>query len=157
LRKWSYLARNGKSSRIAFGVPTFVCRLHRVFLFRAYRLYGRDGRPILDVMLGHDEDAPVAGERILCRHPFHAHKRAAVTPAMVEKLHVLVFDQGQVTAGSMRTLKEAQAAVHKQLHTFRGDILRNNNPTPYKVSVSDAVFEFLHKLWQSETPVAEIY
>jgi len=123
---------------------------------KAYRLTGKDGRFILDVMVAHHEDAPVAGERILCRHPFISRKRAAVTPTKVEQLDVLVFDKGKIVPGGNRSFAEAKEAVTQQLKTVRPDILRYINPTPYKVSISDNLFNFLHELWQSETPVAEL-
>lgn len=123
---------------------------------KPFRLFGKDGHPLLDVMVGKDEDDPVPGERILCRHPFVARKRANVTPSRVEALHRLVFDNGKVVPGANRSLGQAKKAVEEQLETFRPDILRYINPTPYKVSVSPDLFTFLHELWQSETPVPEL-
>jgi nicotinate phosphoribosyltransferase len=122
---------------------------------KPFRLFGKDGCPLLDVMVGRDEDDPVAGERILCRHPFVARKRAAVTPSRVETLHTLVFDHGKVVPDANRSLGQAKQAVAQQLETFRPDILRYINPTPYKVSISPNLFTFLHELWQSETPIPE--
>ena len=55
------------------------------------------------------------------------------------------------------TLEETTAHVEEQLRHVRSDILRPINPTPYKVSVSQDLFTFLHELWQTESPVAEIY
>jgi nicotinate phosphoribosyltransferase len=123
---------------------------------KPFRLFGKDGSPLLDVMVGKDEADPVAGERLLCRHPFVERKRAAVTPSHVEPLHTLVFDQGVVVAGANRSLGEARRAVEEQLKSLRPDMLRYINPTPYKVSVSPNLFTFLHELWQTETPVAEL-
>jgi nicotinate phosphoribosyltransferase len=122
---------------------------------KPFRLFGKDGCPLLDVMVGRDEDDPVAGERILCRHPFVARKRAAVTPSRVEALHTLVFDHGKVVPDTNRSLVQAKTAVAEQLETFRPDILRYINPTPYKVSISPNLFTFLHELWQRETPIPE--
>jgi len=123
---------------------------------KAYRLSGKDGRFILDVMVAHHEKPPAPGERILCRHPFISRKRAAVTPTKVEQLDVLVFDHGKIVPGANRSFSEAKEAVVQQMKTVRADILRYKNPTPYKVSISDELFNFLHELWQSETPVAEL-
>ena len=123
----------------------------------AYRLYSRvRNEPILDILIPHGEDAPKPGERILCRHPFMEQKRAAATPSRVEALHSLVFDKGQVVPGANRTNAEARAAIQEQLQVIRPDILRYINPTPYKVSVSDSLFHYLHQMWQSETPVQEL-
>jgi nicotinate phosphoribosyltransferase len=123
---------------------------------KAYRLVGKDGRPILDLLLTEHEDAPVPGRRIMCRHPFVGRKRAAVTPTSVERLDYVVFEHGKFVQGSNRTLAEARDNVQRELNTIRPDILRYMNPTPYKVSVSEELFDLLHDLWQSETPVAEL-
>lgn len=123
---------------------------------RPYRLYGKDEGPILDVMVSEGEPQPEVGVRMLCRHPFVARKRAAVTPHRVEPLHVLVFDSGQIVPGANRTLVEAKRAVADELRLIRPDILRYINPTPYKVSLSSQLFDFLHDLWQSEIPVPEL-
>jgi nicotinate phosphoribosyltransferase len=125
---------------------------------KAYRLFSHTlDEPMLDIMLSHDEAPPKAGEKILCRHPFIEHKRAAATPSRVEPLHSLVFDLGRVVvADANRTNEEARTAIQDQLQRIRPDILRYINPTPYKVSVSDSLFHYLHKMWQSETPVEEL-
>ena len=123
---------------------------------KAYRLTGKDGRFILDVMVAHHESDPLPGTRILCRHPFIGRKRAAVTPTKVDQLDVLVFDKGKIVPGANRSFAEAKEAVAQQLKTVRPDILRYINPTPYKVSISDNLFNFLHELWLHETPVAEL-
>ena len=39
---------------------------------------------------------------------------------------------------------------------MRSDHLRYTNPTPYKVSVSESLYDFIHKLWLEEAPVGEI-
>ncbi|XP_020577765.1 nicotinate phosphoribosyltransferase 2-like isoform X3 [Phalaenopsis equestris] len=53
---------------------------------RCYRLYGREGYALLDLMTGENEEPPKKGERILCRHPFSESKRAYVVPHRVEEL-----------------------------------------------------------------------
>ena len=120
-----------------------------------YRLYGVHGKPLLDVLISQGENPPVAGERVLCRHPFIERKRAAVTSSKVVPLHHVVFANGKVTM-QPPTLDETKQYVADQLNLVRPDILRYINPTPYKVSVSNALFQFLHELWQTETPVAEL-
>lgn len=58
----------------------------------AYRLYGEDGWPLVDLMICHGEDRPEVGTRVLCRHPFDEKKRVAVVPRRIMNLHKLVFD-----------------------------------------------------------------
>ncbi|KAF2295266.1 hypothetical protein GH714_032372 [Hevea brasiliensis] len=51
-----------------------------------FRLYGKEGYPLVDIMTGENEPSPKVGERILCRHPFNESKRAYVVPQKVEEL-----------------------------------------------------------------------
>ncbi|MHB1131800.1 MAG: nicotinate phosphoribosyltransferase [Chloroflexota bacterium] len=121
----------------------------------AYRLFAADGSPVVDLMTQVGETAPLPGKRILCRHPFDETKRAYVTPSAVQPLHSLVWD-GQPVEGSTRPLPEIRQYVLDQLKVLRPDHLRVLNPTPYKVSVSERLYEFSHELWLAEAPVAEI-
>jgi nicotinate phosphoribosyltransferase len=123
---------------------------------KAYRLVGKDGRPILDVLLADHEPDPQPGQRIMCRHPFVSRKRAIVTPTVVERLECLVYDHGRVVPGANRTLQEARANVQHELASIRPDILQYTNPTPYKVSVSETLYDFFYNLWQAEIPLAEL-
>ena len=122
----------------------------------AFRLYGVNGWPLLDLLVRSDEAAPAIGQRVLCRHPFIERKRAAVTPSKIKPLHHVVYQDGKPVFDTP-SLQDTKAYVEKQLARVRSDILRPINPTPYKVSVSQDLFTFLHDLWQAESPVAEIY
>lgn len=121
-----------------------------------YRLYSKDGSPLVDLMQNGSEPPPRAGTRVLCRHPFMEAKRAYVVPARVEKLHKLRFDQGKLTA-PLETLEELKTRTKSQLTTLRQDHMRALNPTPYKVSVSDALYQHVHELWLDNAPVGELY
>lgn len=125
---------------------------------RAFRLYTKNGPAVVDVMLGEDEPPPEVGKRILCRHAFVASKRAYVQPARVEKLHHLVWDgaAGGVPAEVDVSLAAARERCRDSIRQMRSDHLRYSNPTPYKVSVSEQLFNFIHKLWLEEAPVGEI-
>ena len=122
-----------------------------------YRLMGADGVALLDIMVRAEEAPPQPGARLLCRHPYDSKKRAYVTPTSVVSLHHLYWDGaagGRVKA--MQTLEECRATVVAGLKMIREDTLREVNPTPYKVAVSDQLFSWLHELWNREVPIPEL-
>ena len=120
-----------------------------------YRLYGRDGFAILDLIQLPDEEPPRICEKVLCRHPFEESKRAFVTPHKVEELHSVVWDEGKVTC-PLPSLDAVRDHVNDNLKSLRSDHLRSLNPTPYKVSVSDKLYNFVHNLWLENAPIGEL-
>ncbi|MDQ7825054.1 MAG: nicotinate phosphoribosyltransferase [Candidatus Eremiobacteraeota bacterium] len=122
---------------------------------KAYRLIGSQEYPLLDIMMGDEEAPPGEGKQILCRHPFDETKRAYVVPQRVLPLHRLVWD-GRLSA-PFESLQQTRAHTLKQLATTREDHIRALNPTPYKVSVSDTLYRYIHKLWMDEAPIPVIH
>lgn len=121
----------------------------------AYRLYGRDGNALLDLIIMDSEAKPVPGQRILCRHPFVAEKRCYATPARVEPLLHLWWDGKPVLEAP--SLEKVRTHCIKSLSYLTGDIKRYLNPTPYKVSVSENLFNLLNQLKLDLTPVGELF
>jgi nicotinate phosphoribosyltransferase len=111
----------------------------------------------MDLMLRSGEEPPKAGERFLCRHPFAETKRVYVTPSLVEPLLNVVWDgpNGGLTK-ELPTIADGKALAKKQIASLREDHKRHHMPTPYKVSVSSALFDHLHELWEKEAPVLEL-
>ncbi|KAA3474195.1 nicotinate phosphoribosyltransferase 2-like isoform X1 [Gossypium australe] len=124
---------------------------------RCYRLYGREGYSLVDIMTGENEPCPKVGERILCRHPFNESKRAYVVPQRVEELLKCYWPgkSGKVRE-ELPALKDIRDHCIKQLEQMRPDHIRRLNPTPYKVSVSAKLYDFIHFLWLNEAPVGEL-
>ncbi|XP_076946534.1 nicotinate phosphoribosyltransferase 2-like [Bidens hawaiensis] len=124
---------------------------------RSFRLYGKEGYPLLDIMSGENEPPPEVGERILCRHPFNESKRAYVVPQRVEEL-MKCYWTGNTDKKSeeLPTLKENRERCVRQLERMRPDHMRKLNPTPYKVSVTAKLYDFIHFLWLNEAPVGEL-
>ncbi|KAK4018096.1 hypothetical protein OUZ56_000165 [Daphnia magna] len=120
-----------------------------------YRLYGSDGHALIDLMQKHGEPPPLAGNRVLCRHPFLESKRAYVNPARVEPLLHIYWQNGRCCQ-PLPSMEQLRHRVQHQLGTIRQDHKRNLNPTPYKVSVSDSLYSYLHKLWLQNAPIGEL-
>ncbi|KAB5547822.1 hypothetical protein DKX38_011228 [Salix brachista] len=124
---------------------------------RSYRLYGREGYPLVDIMTGGNEPSPKVGERILCRHPFNESKRAYVVPQKVEELLKCYWPgSSDEPREDLPPLKDIRDRCIKQLERMRPDHMRRLNPTPYKVSVSAKLYDFIHFLWLNEAPVGEL-
>lgn len=119
-----------------------------------FRLIGQDGIPLVDLLQMANEPPPVPGKQILVRHPFVENKRARVTPQQVVPLLVPVFVQGVGVRPD--SLLEARTRCQQQLSQIREDHVRPLNPTPYKISVSEALYVYMRNLWQDELPIKEL-
>ena len=120
----------------------------------AYRLLSEDGYGLLDLMIRVGDKPPEPATRVLCRHPFDQVKRVYVTPSKVVPLHHCVWDGRRVRPAV--TLKESRDYILNQLRNTREDHLRDVNPTPYKVSVSEELYNYIYRLWTEESPVTEL-
>ncbi|CAF4749116.1 unnamed protein product [Rotaria sp. Silwood1] len=120
-----------------------------------YRFYDSHGLALCDLMTTADEPEPIAGTRMLCRHPFFETKRAYVTPTTVQCMYRLYWADGQIQH-ALPTWQEVRSYAQQQIETLRKDHRRNLNPTPYKVSITDRLYKFLHKLWVQSVPIGEL-
>ncbi|XP_074557212.1 nicotinate phosphoribosyltransferase 2-like [Curcuma longa] len=124
---------------------------------RCFRLYGKEGYALVDIMTGEDETPPKVGQRLLCRHPFNESKRAYVVPQCVEELLKCYWSgSSNKPREELPSLKKVRDRCMQQLEKMRSDHMRRLNPTPYKVSVSAKLYDFIHFLWLSEAPVGEL-
>lgn len=117
----------------------------------AYRLVRADGKAFIDLMVAVGSPPPHAGEPVLCRHPFEETTRVYVVPGRVVPLHELVWD-GRL-AHPLPSREEVRTWVREQIQLLRHDHLRPINPTPYKVSVSEELYTYLHSLWMQQAPI----
>lgn len=121
-----------------------------------YRLYGRDDQPIMDLIQKVDEPPPEPGKRLLARHPFLESKRAHVTPSRVDPLLSLVWDGARGAVHPILPMDEIKRNCTEQIRKMREDHIRPLNPTPYKVSVSAELYDFMHRLWLNEAPIRDL-
>jgi len=133
---------------------------------KAYRLYGTSGGPVIDLMTEASKKEegssaqfidlkPKENERILCCDPFDSKKRAYITPNKVEKLLHLYLKEGRIVRKTP-LLEDIKKHVLEQVGNLRTDHLRALNPTPYKVSVTEAVYRDFHHLWEQALPIRDI-
>lgn len=121
-----------------------------------YRIFNTEGQPLVDLICRKGEEPPSPGKRVLCRHPFHENKRANVTPTTVQKLLTVVWDGPKGFSTVAKTPDQTRDFAIDQLASMRADMTRPHNPTPFKVSVSNNLYMFLHELWQNNMPVPEL-
>lgn len=121
----------------------------------AYRLYSADGHALIDLLQKVSEPPPAVGHKVLCRHPFQESKRAYVIPTHVESLYKIYWQNGKICQ-QLPTLEQVRERVQVSLKTLRNDHKRTLNPTPYKVSVSDNLYNFIHDLWLQNAPIGEL-
>lgn len=88
----------------------------------AYRLYLKNGEPVVDVMIQVGEAKPEIAQRILCLHPFISSKRAYVSASHVERLHHLVWDglNGGIPFNLDLSLSTARARCMSTIKTMVG-------------------------------------
>lgn len=121
----------------------------------AYRLYSADGHALIDLLQKVSEPAPEVGQKVLCRHPFQESKRAYVIPSQVKPLYKVYWTNGKIVQ-QLPTLEKVREKVQNSLRTLRNDHKRTLNPTPYKVAVSDDLYNFIHDLWLQNAPIGEL-
>ena len=126
---------------------------------RAYRLFGKDGKPLVDLLIDADKDEPpLAGIPVLCRNPFEELDRSMVTPSQVIPLYGLYYNGGESAEQEsvVESLQESKDFVLEQLTNAPSGLLDSHQPTPYPVTVSDNLYNFLHTMWQEQLPVKEL-
>jgi nicotinate phosphoribosyltransferase len=125
----------------------------------AYRIYSSEGEPLLDLLvrINDVDDVPVVGKRFLCRHPFEEKKRLYVTPSRIEELLECVWDgENGGLQVEIPKIMNTRKFVQEQIKVIRSDVKRNLNPAPYKVSVTQPLYEFIHNIWEREAPIVEL-
>lgn len=79
--------------------------------------------------------------------------QVCVPTQVVEMLNV-VWD-GKLLE-PIQSVAESREHAAKCMGYQREQVLRKDNPIPYKVSLSDTLSKEMHSLWMSEAPIAEL-
>ena len=115
-----------------------------------YRLYGEDGKMLVDLLTEINEKPPQAGKEIQIFHPYDFFKETKVIPSTVEPLFQTLFSNGEWQ--QERGLEEIRKRSLQQMKNLREDIRRQHYPTPYKVSLTKNLRQRLTELYQFESP-----
>ncbi|CAI5448143.1 unnamed protein product [Caenorhabditis angaria] len=73
----------------------------------------------------------------------------------VEQLHNVYWENGVLTQ-ELPKLDQIKKHVKESIKSLRQDHRRYLNPTPYKVSVSEQLYNFLHSLWLKNAPIGQL-
>merc|ERR1719491_79713 len=82
---------------------------------KAYRLYGDEGWPLVDLLVEGDEDAPKANSPVVCHDPYKKEQCLVMKPTRVDELHSVVWDKNNAVAIEIPSLIESKKAVAAEL------------------------------------------
>lgn len=122
---------------------------------KAYRLYGKDGWPIKDLLIEEKEEGPIPGVPVMCRNPYDKEKSEFVKATRIETLHDLVWDKGNGAAIEIPTLDASKKVCEAEKKSFHPSVTALQNPRAYEVSVSEKLFEELHRMWNASRKSAK--
>ncbi|KAL3100834.1 hypothetical protein niasHT_025746 [Heterodera trifolii] len=123
---------------------------------KAFRLYSKTGIPLVDLMMLDNEPDPTPHKEILCLHPFEPGKRAKVFPDRVEQLHHIYWNDANIVM-PLPSLSQIREHTRISLQTLREDHRRFLNPTPYKISLSQQLYDFFLQIWLQNAPIGQLW
>ena len=118
-----------------------------------YRLYGKEGHPLADIIQEDGEPEPKG--RVLCRHPNLELKRVYINPSSYKCLQKTWVKDGKVLE-PLPSIHDIKKFCANEIKTMRPDHVRLLNPTPYKVSISEPMYEMMHRMIIEHTPIREM-
>ena len=68
-----------------------------------------------------------------------------------------VSQNGVVKEHACKSIDDARRHCQEQISLMRSDIVRCLNPAPYKVAVSEQLYDYMHTLWLHESPVGDLF
>ncbi|KAJ3435878.1 nicotinate phosphoribosyltransferase [Anaeramoeba flamelloides] len=111
----------------------------------SYRLFGKDGKAITDVLTIYDEQPPQANKQYTCCDFFDRHKKISVIPSKVEPLLQKVWDHKLIH--KLPHVKEIKEFGDQQAKKFDPKLFQRTNPINYPVTLSSQLYEKMHQLW----------
>lgn len=102
-----------------------------------------------------EDSEPEPSGRVLIRHPNLELKRVYVQPSSIKKLQKVWVKNGKVVE-DLPTIHDIKKLCEDEISRMRIDHVRLLNPTPYKVSLSERMFEMMHSMILQHTPIREM-
>jgi nicotinate phosphoribosyltransferase len=109
-----------------------------------YRLYDKGNMAIADLICLHDEEIDTT-KPLTIFHPIETWKKMTLTDFKAKKLHLKIFDKGNLVYTSPAIQQIAEYAK-EDLATFWSEYKRIDNPHIYKVDLSDKLYNLKQKL-----------
>jgi nicotinate phosphoribosyltransferase len=123
---------------------------------RLFRLFGKDGIALCDLMMLPHENPPKTGEAIVCMNPYDEQKRACVTPSEVLDLLCTVFIGPKQQAIKELSVLEIKQIAKQQLAKISSEHTKLSHPAEYRVMVSTELFMFMHDMWRNKAAMVEM-
>ncbi|RDD39322.1 Nicotinate phosphoribosyltransferase [Trichoplax sp. H2] len=121
---------------------------------KVYRLFGENGSPLADLLQKYDESPPLVDQQVLCCHPFQESERKYIVPSRVEEMNCNYWIKGK-SCKEIPKLVDIRNYCQNQVNSLRRDHQLLSNLNTYKVFVSDALYQTMHKLWVGDTTMRE--
>ena len=115
---------------------------------RAFRLFGKDGAPALDLLVEVNDEIPKAGEEVKCFSPFSKNDTKIYVPSRVEETLQTVWDESG--ASDSPSLVESRERCINEIKSLNPAMLRIKDPLKYDVFVSERLHKDLHILWDGK-------
>ena len=120
----------------------------------ARRIYVNN-EAVVDLLQRPEETPPEVDKNFVCRHPVDHHTQEEVKPCKIELSHKCFWSNGQASV-QYPPLAEIRKYVQDSLETLPSYHKRSLNPTPYKVYVSEYLYDFSAKLLKENQPVGRL-
>jgi len=118
---------------------------------RAFRLYGGgSSKPMVDLMICADEDAPQEGQEVKYRDPFTQNDAKRIIPTQVEEILHTLWSKGKVLMSEdMYSLTKARERCMNSIQNLDQNLLLEDKEK-YPVCVSEKLHADLYRLWESK-------
>ncbi|XP_078285970.1 nicotinate phosphoribosyltransferase [Rhinoraja longicauda] len=119
----------------------------------AYRLFGEDDSPMLDLLTMDGEVVPRVGEVIWCHGLSGSGEQVSVTAARIECLHHVYYRDGQITR-NLPTTAEIRSHAQRSLSNLPPKHKYLQEPVPYQVAISTRLQRVLRELMEEGAPAS---